>query len=115
MQGNKLETPLTLMSLRGTFQEKALLDSRAMENFINDTTVEWLKLGTTSMGTSVMLRNIDRTSNKLGKIMQFLNLQVAKGNKKATQRFFVSHLKGDRIILGFPWLEKFNPEIDWPT
>ena len=87
MQGNKLKAPLTITSLRGTFQEKALLDSGAMENFINDTMVECLKLGTTSMKTPVMLRNIDGTLNKSGKITQFLDLQVAKGNKKATQRF----------------------------
>jgi hypothetical protein len=86
-----------------------------MEIFIDDTMVEWLKLGTMSMKTPVTLRNIDRTSNKSGKITQFLDLQVAKGNKKVTQRFFISHLSGDRIILGFLWLEKFNPEIDWPT
>jgi hypothetical protein len=55
-----------------------------MENFIDDTMVERLKLETMLMRTPVTLRNINETSNKSGKIMCFLDLQVAKGNKKTT-------------------------------
>jgi hypothetical protein len=27
--------------------------------------------------------------------------------------FFVTNLGKDRIILGYPWFEAFNPKIDW--
>ena len=109
----RLDTPLTLTSLRGVVYKKALLDSEAIENFINNTTVEHLKLGTILMKTPVTLRNINETSNKSWKIIRYLDLQVAKGNKKATQWFFISHLRGDRIILGYSWLSTFNPNINW--
>ena len=29
------------------------------------------------------------------------------------QRFYIANLGTDRFILGFPWLYKFNPKIDW--
>jgi hypothetical protein len=30
-------------------------------------------------------------------------------------KFLIVDLGKDRIILGYPWLWEFNPEIDWPT
>ena len=29
------------------------------------------------------------------------------------QTFYVTNLGTDRIILGYPWLEAFNPQLDW--
>jgi hypothetical protein len=57
--------------------------------------------------------NINGTENKAGKIIRLCMLQVCKGKKQAHQRFFITSLGDDRIILGYPWLEEFNPEIDW--
>jgi hypothetical protein len=31
------------------------------------------------------------------------------------QRFYVMNLGSDRIILRYPWLCAFNPDIDWPN
>jgi hypothetical protein len=31
------------------------------------------------------------------------------------QRFYITNLGSDRIILGYPWLHAFNPYIDWPN
>jgi len=30
------------------------------------------------------------------------------------QRFYMMNLGSDRIILGYPWLHAFNPDINWP-
>jgi len=31
------------------------------------------------------------------------------------QQFCVTNLGSNRIILGYPWLCTFNPDIDWPN
>jgi hypothetical protein len=31
------------------------------------------------------------------------------------QQFYITDLGSDRIILGYPWLRTFNPNIDWPN
>ena len=31
------------------------------------------------------------------------------------QRFYVTNLGSDKMILGYPWLRAFNPDIDWPN
>ena len=31
------------------------------------------------------------------------------------QWFYVTNLGSDKMILGYPWLCAFNPDIDWPS
>uniref|UniRef100_A0A0W0FRA1 Putative reverse transcriptase-rnase h-integrase n=1 Tax=Moniliophthora roreri TaxID=221103 RepID=A0A0W0FRA1_MONRR len=35
------------------------------------------------------------------------------GNQKMTEDLMVSRLGGEQIILGMPWLQHYNPQIDW--
>ena len=112
---NRLEIPITLSSFKGTAEEIALIDSSATENFIDQDTIEKLKLGTKKLETPVGLRNIDGTFNKSGQITHYLDLLVSRGNKKSTEHFYVTNLGSDQMILGYPWLQTFNPNIDWPS
>ena len=112
---NRLEIPVSLYSFKGTAEEIALVDSGATENFIDQETIKRLKLGTKKLSESVKLRNIDGSFNKAGSITHYIDLLVSRGNKKVTERFYVTNLGSDRLILGYPWLRSFNPEIDWPN
>ena len=38
---------------------------------------------------------------------------VTQNGKEALQRFFIADLGSDRMILGFPWLREWNPDINW--
>jgi hypothetical protein len=40
---------------------------------------------------------------------------MACRNKKIKERFYITGLSGIELILGYPWLRDFNPQIDWPT
>jgi len=51
--------------------------------------------------------------NRHGTITHACDLMVKQGNRKAWQRFYVSNLGKDRFILGYPWFQAFNPDIDW--
>jgi hypothetical protein len=112
---NRLEVPITLHSFKGMAEEVALIDSGATENFIDQETVKKLKLGSKKLSEPVQLRNIDGTYNQSGSVTHFIDLLVNRGGRKVTQRFYVTNLGSDRIILGYPWLCAFNPEIDWPN
>ena len=110
---NRLDLPIQVHSIKGMADELALVDSGAMENFIDQRTVNRLKLGTKKLDIPVKLHNIDGLTNVAGKITHFLDLIVRRGNKKRAERFFISNLGKDRIILRYPWLRHFNPEINW--
>jgi hypothetical protein len=57
--------------------------------------------------------NVDGTENKRGTINAYVNLEFSLGERKFKERFYVTGLGKQKIILGFPWLHKYNPNIDW--
>jgi gag-polyprotein putative aspartyl protease len=93
--------------------EKALLDSGATENFIDETTWQRLGIGRKELGRPITVTNVDGTENKKGKITHYCWLRIQKGTRDKLQRFFVTDLGQDRIILGYPFLYHFNPPVDW--
>jgi hypothetical protein len=56
--------------------------------------------------------NVDGTENKRGTINAYVNLEFKLGDQKFNKRFYVTGLEKQKIILGFPWLHKYNPIID---
>jgi hypothetical protein len=59
------------------------------------------------------VHNVDGTPNKSGGITNSVTLYIKFGDKEQRVEFFVMNLGKDRMILGHPWLYKFNPEINW--
>ncbi len=95
--------------------EIVLVDSSVTENFINQETIKKLKLSIKKLETPVGLQNIDGTFNKSGQITHYLDLLVSRGTKKNSEHFYVTDLRSDRMILRYPWLHTFNPNINWPS
>jgi hypothetical protein len=112
---NKLELPTKIRSYKGTTMEPALVDSGAMENFVDRNLVERLRLGTRPLERPIKLRNIDGTYNTTGEIMHYIDLMMCRADKKVKERFYITGLSGIELILGYPWLRDFNPQVDWPT
>jgi hypothetical protein len=57
--------------------------------------------------------NVDGMENKQGTINAYVNLEFTLGEQKFKEQFYVTGLGKQRIILGFPWLHKYNPIINW--
>jgi Aspartyl protease len=90
-----------------------MTDSGATENFIDKTTRQQLGIGHKELKRPITVTNVDGTENKKGKIMHYCWLRIQKGTCDKLQRFFITDLGQDRIILGYPFLYCFNPPIDW--
>jgi len=108
---NQLEIPITLSLFKGMAEEIVLVDSGTTENFIDRETIKKLKLSTKKLETLVGLRNIDRTFNKSGQITHYIDLLISHETKKNSEHFYVT----DQMVLGYPWLHTFNPNINWPS
>ena len=89
-----------------------LLDTGATENFIDLSTVTKLQLGTKQISQRPVY-NVDGTMNQAGTITRACDLLVTQGNKKERTRFYVTNLGRDRMLFGYPWFKKFNPDINW--
>ena len=93
--------------------EFALLDSGATENFIDPRTMEQLRLPIRKLAYPRIIYNIDGTLNKAGSITHVCPIKLQIGDQIQEMNFYVTDLGQDRIILGFPFLQKFNPKINW--
>ena len=61
-------------------------------------------------------QNADGTNNSRGMICHQVKLHLRINGRNKIQNFFVLNLgKQNNIILGYPWLMKNNPQIDWTT
>ena len=61
-------------------------------------------------------QNSDSTNNLGGMIHHQLTLCLQIDGRNMMQTFFVLNLlKQDNIILGYPWLTRNNPQINWTT
>jgi len=112
---NRLEVPIKLHLFKGMAEEVTLIDSGTTENFIDQETIKKLKLRTRKLEEPVQLRNIKGTYNQSGSIKNFIDLLISCGGRKVMQQFYVTNLGLDKMILGYPWLHTFNPDIDWPS
>jgi Retroviral aspartyl protease len=108
-----LEASLDLITYQRKEEIKALVDSGAMDNFIDFHTVNKLKLETQKIPNPRRVLNMDETQNQGGLIEHSVHLYIERGGQQIWTQFFVTNLGKDCIILGYPWLEAFNLEINW--
>jgi len=93
--------------------QKALLDSRAMECFIHQNVVKRLGLETKKLKTLQKVRNINSMSNKAGDITEAIQLAINRCGVKMNHIFFVADIGPDDFILGYPFLEACAPVVNW--
>lgn len=87
----------------------ALVDSGAEQNLISHHLVEQLLIPTVSLPRDIMMgQNITSVSQKV------LGLHIViSGNHHEECDSFVFPSESLQMVLGFPWLSKHNPAIDW--
>ena len=96
-----------------TIEMKTLLDCGARGIFLDQNFTWKHNLRTTKLEQLIRPRNVDGTNNKQGTIRYYTDLYIKIGDRTFLERFYITGLGNQKIILGLPWLRKHNPEIDW--
>ena len=91
----------------------ALLDSGAMENFINLSYAKWLQLPIKQLPQLRLVLNVNGTENKSGKLKYYTDLNIQTGQNTTMLQFFLSDLEEHKVILGYLWFAATQPRIDW--
>ena len=112
---NAINMPFSFQSAHATAEEVALLDSGATENFIDQESWERMGIGRRPLIKPIKIYNVDGTENKQGDMTHYCHLRIMYNGQEDLQNFYITNLGKDRIILGYTFLEKFNPQIDWKT
>ena len=94
---------------------RALIDSGAQGKFIDKVVALKLGLKETPLRQNILVYNVDGTPNKLGQIRMKVELPITIGGKDIKEELYVTHLGKNEIILGFDWLQKHNPRMNWKS
>ena len=94
---------------------KALLDSGATGMFIDKRTVAKHGSRLQKLERLIMVRNVNGTNNSAGAITHQVKANVYYKGHVERMRMDVCNLGKMDIILGMPWLQAHNPEINWET
>ena len=94
-----------------------LIDSGAGEQFIDQNYVKKERFKIHQLPTTIQLQafNVDGTENKRGTIKTYVDLELEINGRKIKTQLLITGLGKERIILGFPWLNQQNPDINWKT
>ena len=90
-----------------------LLDSRANTTFIDKTVAERLGLTLEALANPIRVFNIDSSCNLAGDVTHAVNLTVDFLGHWEEFHAKVTNLGKNSLILGYMWLKKHNPTIDW--
>ena len=93
----------------------ALIDSGAGGQFIDQNYAKNAGFNIQPLDKPLKALNVDGTENKKGRITSFVDLTFEIDGKTTNERLLVTGFGKQRVILGFPWLNRLNPEIDWKT
>jgi hypothetical protein len=72
-----------------------------------------MKLATRALEKPRQVKNVDGTPNKAGKVTKVAILEIRRKNYRQKHEFFVAEVDRDEILLGYPFLEAVNPQINW--
>jgi len=105
--------PVTLWVYGKKVQIEALVDSGATTNFVDRVVIENNNLVTHKLANLYHVINVDSTPNKAGQITEYVRAYVEIGSHKTTQHLSVTNLGNKEIIIGYSYLYKHNPNINW--
>ncbi|ESK82601.1 reverse transcriptase-rnase h-integrase [Moniliophthora roreri MCA 2997] len=110
-----MHIPLSYNDEIGKVGTNALLDSGAGGLFMSPEKAMKLKLKKKQLPHQIKVFNVDGMANKTAWITQSVTANYTIGTKQMTDTFLISGLGKEEVILGLPWLQKYNPEVDWIT
>ncbi|KAI3598412.1 hypothetical protein WG66_000675 [Moniliophthora roreri] len=112
---NSMHIPLVYNNETGKVGTNVLLDSGAGGLFMSPEKASKLGLERTKLPHRIKVFNVDGTANKTAWIMQSVMVTYNVGTKRMIDTFLILGLGREEVILGLPWLRKYNPEVDWIT
>jgi hypothetical protein len=108
-----MKIPVSFRTSYARADKNILVDSGAMDNFIDPRLIKRLGLRSLRLERPRKIWNIDGTNNRAGMILDYLDLNVQSGNRNTKMQFLVTDLGLEDLILGYPWLAYFEPKFSW--
>ena len=108
-----MTVPATIYDGEKSVEITIMIDSGAGGNFNDQQEVKKLGLEQHKLEKKINAFNVDGTLNKKGTIKTYVNLAIKIGKRKRMEKLWVTGLGKTKLILGYPWLQNHNLEINW--
>ena len=108
-----IRIPVTLYIKEKPIFLRALIDSGAEGVFINSQIINRYEIPQQPLSNPITIKNVDGTTNKEKEISRYIRPIMKIGDKTEPTKFWVTSIGQEDIILGLPWLQKNNPQINW--
>jgi len=105
--------PVTLWVYGKKVQTETLVDLEATTNFVDRVIIENNNLVIYKLANLYHVINVDGTPNKAGQITEYVQAYIEIGSYKTIQHLFVTNLGNKKMMIGYSYLYKHNPNIDW--
>ena len=105
--------PITLQGKNKTVDTSALIDSGATGNFMDLQLLSRDNFVLIRLPMPILAYNVDGTTNQKGTICWKVRTTLTLGNHSHPIELMILRLNTPQVILGIPWLKKWNPTINW--
>lgn len=111
----QLVVPIILCEETSTVKGVGLLDLGAAGNFVDTKFALSHQISLEEMSQPLVVRGVDDKPLSSGLVIHHTVPLTLKSGVLHTEtiRLIVVHSLRDKVILGFPWLRRHNPKIDW--
>jgi hypothetical protein len=94
---------------------KALVDCGVTGDFIDSEYVISRNLPFRHLSQPIPVLNVDGSPNQVGGITGVVDMMVDYEGHAERIQLAITQLRKQHVILGYSWLQKHNPEINWET
>ena len=108
-----IHLPIRLAAETQIIETTTLIDCGATRNFINISLLSKANFPLHHLPKPIHAYNVDGTANVKGTIRWKAHMEILFSHSKENADLMVLSLGRQQVILGMPWLHKWNPKIDW--
>ena len=95
------------------FYIEALIDCGATDSFIDQELVEEKQIPVKQLFRPIPIYQSDGEQTSAGEVTGYVEVSMRIRDHQESIKFYVTKLGKRDIFLGYTWLRKHNPEIDW--
>jgi len=96
-----------------TFYKQALVDSGSSSSCISQRFVKENLINTCPLPFPITYYNADSMTNKDGSVTEVVEMNMTIGDHQELIQLSVTNLGNHNLFLGYDWLQKQNPIINW--
>ena len=105
--------PISLQGKSKIVETTTLIDSGATGNFMDVHLLSLNNFSLVHLPEPIITYNVDGTKNLKGTIRWKAKTILTLEDHSDPIKLMILWLSKPRVILGMPWLKKWNPKIDW--